>query len=186
MYERKEQEAIPQFQRALSLNPNRYLSWMNLAICYRRTNHAAESGAANRKGLGAVEKELARDPRSGYLRSMLAYLCARLGDRMRAESEVEQAVRLSPNDSDTLFMAATTYAALGQGDSLWPCWDSTQHVNKDFNRWPDVANGTGTRVRSDSSRNISERTRRTACSQFGGASLASFEVDGAIGPALSP
>ncbi len=140
MYEQKEQEAVPQFLRALSLNPNRYLSWMNLAICYRRTNHAAESDAANRKGLAAVEKELAQNPRNGYVRSVLAYLCARLGDRMRAESEVAQAVRLSPNDSDTLYLAATTYAALGQEDSLLGLLGTApKTVVADFNRWPDVA-----------------------------------------------
>jgi tetratricopeptide (TPR) repeat protein/predicted Ser/Thr protein kinase len=139
MYEQKEREAIPQFQRALNLNPNRYLSWMNLAICYRRTNHAAESASANRKGLAAAEKEMAQNPRDGYVRSVLAYLSARLGDRTRAESEVAQALRLSPNDS-TLWVAATTYAALGQKDSLLALLGTApKSVVEDFNRWPDVA-----------------------------------------------
>ena len=140
MYERKEQEAVPQFLRALNLNPKRYLSWMNLAICYRRTNRAAESEAANRKGLAAAEKEMAQNPRSGYVRSVLAYLCARLGDRTRAESEIAQAVRLSPNDSNTQWVAATTYAALGQGDTLLSLLGAApKEVLEDFNRWPDAA-----------------------------------------------
>jgi Flp pilus assembly protein TadD len=140
MYEQKEQEAIPQFLRALSLNPNRYLSWMELAICYRRTNRAAESAAANRKGLAAVEKELAQNPRNGYLRAVLAYLSARLGDRTRAESEVAQAVRLAPNDSDTIGVAANTYAALGQKENLLALLGTAPNaVIADFNRWPDVA-----------------------------------------------
>jgi serine/threonine protein kinase/tetratricopeptide (TPR) repeat protein len=140
MYEQKEREAIPQFLRALSLNPNRYLSWMDLAICYRRTGHAAESGSANRKGLAAAEKEMAQNPRDGYVRAVLAYLCARLGDRTRAESEVAQAVRLSPNDSDTLWVAATTYAALGQKGSLLALLGTAGNaVMADFNRWPDVS-----------------------------------------------
>jgi tetratricopeptide (TPR) repeat protein/predicted Ser/Thr protein kinase len=140
MYEQKEQQAVPQFLRALNLNPNRYLSWMNLAICYRRTNHPAESGAANRKGLAAAEKEMAQNPRSSYVRSVLAYLCARLGDRTRAQSEVAQAVRLSPDDSDTILVAAFTYAALGQKDSLFTLLGTAPNtVIADFNRWPDVA-----------------------------------------------
>jgi tetratricopeptide (TPR) repeat protein/predicted Ser/Thr protein kinase len=140
MYEQKDQEAVPEFLRALSLNPNRYLSWMNLAVCYRRTNHAAESAAANRKGLAAVEKELAQNPRNAYVRAVLAYLNARLGDRSRAESEVAQAVRLSPNDSDTLWVAATTYAALGQKENLLALLGTAPNaVIADFNRWPDVA-----------------------------------------------
>jgi Flp pilus assembly protein TadD len=143
MYEQKEQEAIPQFLRALSLNPNRYLSWMDLAICYRRTNHAAESASANRKGLAAVEKEIAQNPRNGYVRAVLAYLSARLGDRTRAESEVAQAVRLAPNDSDTIGAAANTYAALGQRDNLLALLETApKSVIEDFNRWPDVADVT--------------------------------------------
>jgi tetratricopeptide (TPR) repeat protein/predicted Ser/Thr protein kinase/TolB-like protein len=139
MYEQKEQEAIPQFVRALSLNPNRYLDWKDLAICYRRSNHRAQSAAANRKGLAVAEKEMAQNPRDGYVRSVLAYLSARLGDRTRAESEVAQALRLSPNDS-TLWMAATTYAALGQKDSLLALLGTApKSVVEDFNRWPDVA-----------------------------------------------
>jgi tetratricopeptide (TPR) repeat protein len=141
MYEQKDQEAIPQFLRALNLNPSRYLSWMNLAICYRRTSHAAESAAANRKGLAAVEKALAQNPRSdGYVRAVLAYLCARLGDRTRAESEVAQAIRLSPNDSETLWVGATAYAALGENDNLLALLRTAPNaVIEDFNRWPDVA-----------------------------------------------
>ncbi len=140
MYEQKELAAIPQFLRALSLNPNRYLSWMNLAICYRRTGRVAESNDANRKGLAAVEKAMAQNPRSGFARSVLAYLCARLGDRTRAESEIAQAVRLSPNDSDTQWIAATTYSVLGHGDSLLTLLGAVPNaVLEDFNRWPDVA-----------------------------------------------
>ena len=84
MYEQREREAIPQFLRALSLNPNRYLDWKDLAICYRRTNHPAESASANRRGLAAAEKDVAQNPRSGYVHAILAYLSARLGDRTRA------------------------------------------------------------------------------------------------------
>ncbi len=140
MYEQKDQEAIPQFLRVLSLDPNRYLSWKDLAICYRRTNHPAESASANQKGLAAAEKEMAQNPRNGHVRAVLAYLSARLGIRTRAESEVVQAVRLSPNDSDTLWVAATTYAALGQKDSLLTLLGTApKAVLEDFNRWPDVA-----------------------------------------------
>jgi serine/threonine protein kinase/tetratricopeptide (TPR) repeat protein len=140
MYEQKEREAIPQFLRALSLNPNHYISWVSLGICYRRTNQTAESGSANRKGLAAVENELAQNPRGVNVRSILAYLCTRLGCRTRAESEVAQAVRLSPNDSDTLLVAAFTYAALGKKDSLLALLGTApKAVVADFNRWPDVA-----------------------------------------------
>jgi hypothetical protein len=67
-------------------------------------------------------------------------LCERLGDRTRAESEVAQAVRLSPNDSNTLWVAATVYAALGQKESLLALLATAPNgVIADFNRWPDVA-----------------------------------------------
>ena len=87
---------------------------------------------------------MAQNPRSGYVRSVLAYLCARLGDRTRAESEIAQAVRLSPNDSDTQWMAAATYAALGQRDGLLALLTAAPRgVVEDFSRWPDAADQRG-------------------------------------------
>ena len=71
---------------------------------------------------------------------MLAYLSASFGDRRRAESEVAQALQLSPADADTRFIAAITYEALGQRDRTLDLLASfTPELLADLNRWPDVA-----------------------------------------------
>jgi eukaryotic-like serine/threonine-protein kinase len=140
MYEGKDQEAIPYIARALKLGPQIYLAWMNLGIAYRRTNRLTESGQANRQALELAEKELTHDPRNGVIRSHVAYLCARLGDRQRAASEIAQALQLSPNDADTRWAAAITYEALGQrADTLAVLQASPEGVLADLSRWPDVA-----------------------------------------------
>jgi serine/threonine-protein kinase len=140
MYEGRDEEAIPYISQALSRWPERYLWWMNLGTAYRRLNLQAESGRANRRGLALAEKEMALDPRNGFIRSHLAYLCARLGDRQRAESEIAQALQLSPSDADTRWAAAVTYEALGQRDStLAVLSTSPPGVLADLSRWPDVA-----------------------------------------------
>ena len=84
--------------------------------------------------------EMAKNPRDGYVRSFLAYLCARTGDRRRAESEIAQALQLSPNDADTRWMAALTYEALGRRDAtLGVLAASPSELLADLSRWPDVA-----------------------------------------------
>ncbi|HEY2139261.1 MAG TPA: tetratricopeptide repeat protein, partial [Chthoniobacterales bacterium] len=140
LFEGRDREALPNFVRALSLGTEKYLWWMNLGIAYRRVGLPADAERANRRGLALAEAEMIKNPRSGYVRSHLAYLCARLGDRRRAESEIAQAMQQSPSDADTLWMAAVTYEALGKrNETLSVLAASPTGVLADLSRWPDVA-----------------------------------------------
>lgn len=138
-YQGRDREAIPYFRQALELNPRSSLAWLYLGICHRRTQQPAESNQANRRGLALIEAEVAQDPRDGHARSVLAYLCARLDQRQRAESEIAQALQLSPSDGDTRAMAALTYEALGRRDDAIAVLNSSNpETRADLNRWPDV------------------------------------------------
>ena len=140
MYQGKEMEAIPYLTQALSRFPERHLWWMHLATAYRRQHLITESEKANRRGLSLAEKEITRDPRNGTIRSHLAYLCASLGDRSRAESEISQALQLSPNDAGTRWWAALTYEALGRRDATIALLRaSAGELLADLSRWPDLA-----------------------------------------------
>ena len=140
MYQGREQEAVKYFSRALSWWPEEYLLWMNLGQAYRRLNLRAEAERANRRALELVEAAMAKNPRSGYVRACLAYLCAWLGERRRAESEIAQALQLSPNDHDARRMAVKTYEALGRReDSLAVLSASPPDVRADVGRYPDLA-----------------------------------------------
>ena len=140
LFEGRESEALSNFVRALSLSPQRHLWWMNLGTAYRRMGLPADAERANRRGLALAEEEMIKNPRSGYVRSHLAYLCARLGDRRRAESEIAQAMQQAPSDANTLWMAAVTFEALGKrNETLSVLARSPAGVLADLSRWPDVA-----------------------------------------------
>jgi tetratricopeptide (TPR) repeat protein len=146
MYQSKDREAIPYLQGALKLNlpPGsvflRYYALMYLGIAYRRLDLRAEAKDANRRGLQMAEADMARNPRDGYVRGFLGYFSAALGDRSRAESELAQALRLMPDDSDTRWRAALAYEALGLRDkTLELLRTSTAEQLADINRWPDLA-----------------------------------------------
>ncbi len=140
MYQAKDSEAVGYFVSALKLSPERLLSWLELGNCYRRTDRSAEAERANRRGLELAEAEMARNPRDAYVRSLLAYLCARLGDQRRAESEIAQALQLSSNGANTQWLAAVTYEALGRRDAtLGVLSAAPAEMLADLSRWPDVA-----------------------------------------------
>ncbi len=140
MYETREPEAIDFFLRATRLSSNWCLPWLHLGTCYRRTNQLEKAARANRRGLQLAESEMAKNPREGSARSFLAYLCASLAERDRAESEIAQALLLSPNDAATRGMAVLTYEMLGnRQESLAILDGSSTEIVADLNRWPDLA-----------------------------------------------
>jgi tetratricopeptide (TPR) repeat protein len=129
VYQGKDREAIPVLRRAIDRNPTGHLWWMNLGDAYRRTNSPADALRAYGRSLELAEGEIARDPGDGAIRSRVAYLYARLGDRRRAESEIAQALQLSPKSADTRIAAVWTYEALGNREaSLAALRDSSDSV----------------------------------------------------------
>jgi hypothetical protein len=113
---------------------------MNLGTAYRRLHLLTESERANRRGLELAEEEMRRNPKNGYVRACLSYMSASLGDRRRAESEVAQALQLSPGDANTRRIAVKTYELLGRReDSLAVLSTSPLDVLSEVNRYPDLA-----------------------------------------------
>jgi tetratricopeptide (TPR) repeat protein len=133
-------DAAATFSRALQLQPEQVLGWMNLGTVYRLMNRRADSIHAYRRALGLADRQLPRDPRNAQLRSQLAYLSARLGDSERAESEIGQARLQSPHDATVHFMAAATFEALSRrADTLLLLSTFSNAELADVKRWPDLA-----------------------------------------------
>ena len=133
-------EAADSILRAVTLGPNRLVYWMNLGTVYHLMNREPESEKAYRRALDVAQREILLDPRNGKTRSYLAFVCARLGDQKRAESEIAQALLMSPNDADVHFMAATTYEALDRREDALNLLSSAPFgVLADMSRWPDAA-----------------------------------------------
>jgi eukaryotic-like serine/threonine-protein kinase len=140
MEENKDLEAIPFLTRASAEIREQYLALMNLGTAYRRSNQIKASRQAYQRSLELAEKELARDPRDGLVRSRVAYLCASLGNRARAESEIAQAMQLSPEDANARDMAVDVYEALGRReDALAILRNSPDSVLLAAIGWPDLA-----------------------------------------------
>lgn len=136
----REQEAILYYRRALEWWPERYLLWVNLGTSYRRLHLATDAERAYRRAVELAEKEMGKNPRSGFARAYLAYACAWLGDRRRAGSEIAQALQLAPNDADVRQIAVRTYEASGQREeSLAVLAVSPVELRASLGRFPDLA-----------------------------------------------
>ena len=84
--------------------------------------------------------DLLQDPRGGLPRSLVAYASARLGDTKRAEMEIVQALKFSPNDSKVLRFGALTYETLNQRDKALEVLSSASaDLLSELNRQPDLA-----------------------------------------------
>ena len=140
MSQGKDREAIPFLIQASSGIHEQYLVLMNLGTAYRRANQPQASRRAYKRSLELAEIELARDPRDGLVRAHVAFLCARLGNRARAESEIAQALRLSPEDANPRDVAVDVYETLGKrDDTLATLRASPDSVLLEVARWPDLA-----------------------------------------------
>ena len=140
MYQKRDADALPYFAKALQLNPRMYNAYLYMGIAFRRLGRDAESRVALQRGLELAEMDMASNPRSGYVRSFLAYFAASLGNRNRAESEAAQALQLSPEDMDARWTTILTYEALGRrGATLSVLGTSPAGLLHEVSRWPDLA-----------------------------------------------
>ncbi len=99
-FQHRYEEAVPYIQRAREIGPETDLLYLNLGTTLLFANHPSEAEAAYRRGLSLAEQALGRNFRDGIVRSHLAYLCARLRERSRAEFEASQAWQLSPGSAE--------------------------------------------------------------------------------------
>jgi len=140
MRQGKDREAIPYLESASTGVPDRYLTLMNLGTAYRRSKQPEASRQAYKQSFRLAENELDKDPRDGLVRSRVAYLCARMRNRVRANDEIAQALSFSPEDTNVRDMAVDVYEALGRReDALNILRDSPESVLLAASRWPDLA-----------------------------------------------
>jgi eukaryotic-like serine/threonine-protein kinase len=140
MYERQEKAAIPYLLRATTQNPDDHLSWLQLGLCFRHTGQPAKARWANLHALKAAELDIAKNPNHPYVRSSLAYLCVNLGQSSRGASEVAQALKLAPNDTEVQFWAVLTFESLSRRDDALAILAALPaDALADLSRWPYLA-----------------------------------------------
>ncbi|HEX5433472.1 MAG TPA: tetratricopeptide repeat protein, partial [Candidatus Angelobacter sp.] len=107
-------EAARLIERSLLIGSSDYRCLLNLGDIRRWMNQPSEARPAYRKALDLASAALKQNPRDAYARAFVAYLAGRLGDRQRAEDEIEQALQLLPDDNKVLRRAVLTYEMLGK------------------------------------------------------------------------
>ena len=139
-YQKRDDEAITYYTRAIALDPSEYVYLENLADSYRRLGHLQEATTAYRKAMDLALAVLKQNPRLGYDRGFVAYISARLGDRQRAEDEIAQALQLSPSETKVIRNAVLTYETLGQRDRAIQVLDGAPlQLLRELDRQPDLA-----------------------------------------------
>ena len=139
-YMHRDAEAAQAYEKGIEKGASTNLLYINLADSYRRLQRTADAERAYRKCLEIAGSDLLQDPRDGFLRSLVAYASARLGDTRRAEMEIAQALKFSPHDSKVLRFAALTYETLNQRDKALEVLSSASaDLLSELNRQPDLA-----------------------------------------------
>lgn len=139
-YQKRDIEAIDLYKKAERLDPQNHMYLMNLGDSTRRAGRAAESEQYYRKAMDSALNDLQNNPRSGRTRAYVGYLEARLGDRLRGQQEIEQALQLAPDDKVVIRRAVVTYEMLGRRDrALAIAETAPPDVLRELDRQPDLA-----------------------------------------------
>jgi serine/threonine protein kinase len=140
VYKQQYSEALQLYRRSVQLDPGSYVCLLNLGDVSRFLHRGEDAPAQYQKAMALAAAELKQNPRNGYTRAYVAYLAGRLGDRQRAEDEVEQALQLLPDDNKVIRRAILTYVMLGsdkQALDLVP--KLTERAQHELERHPDLA-----------------------------------------------
>jgi len=106
-------EAVEATQQALKLNSSDYYVWDNLRIAFEwlHDESGAQNAASREKPL--ILNWLKLHPQDATAAALYADISAKYGPRDQAESHIQTALALSPDDPSILETAATTYENLG-------------------------------------------------------------------------
>ena len=151
----RDSDAVPYYQRAVALNPRKYVYLLNLGDSNRRLGRIKAAKEEYGQALEVARADLEQNPQNGSARAFVAYFAARLGDRSWAQGEIGQALQSSPGDNRVILRAILTYEALGlRNDALATLSAATPELLRELDRDPDLAD-----LRQDSRfRQLVERT----------------------------
>jgi len=138
-YQKRTAEAVFYYEKAKAVGPVSYLLLLDLADAYRRVGRAADAHQTYRDALALGDRELLEQPRDGYVRALVAYLCARLGEADRAQRELAQALRLNPDETKVKRIAISVWGALGKFEEARTLLAGEPSLQDEMKRHPDVS-----------------------------------------------
>jgi len=112
-------EAAAVTEKALQLNDHDYMVWNNLVLAYEWLKQSDKAEAARKRTLALVEQAARLKPQDAETQAMLAGLYAHYGRAAEAQSRIQTALALAPDDPDVLADVAAAYELLGKrGDAI--------------------------------------------------------------------
>lgn len=107
-------ESASATESGLKLNDHDYMVWSNLVLVYEWLNNKDKAEAARRRVLGLLEQQVKMQPQDASAQAALAALNAHYGRASQAESQIQTALAIAPEDPNVLADVATAYELLGQ------------------------------------------------------------------------
>jgi Flp pilus assembly protein TadD len=111
--QRRYNDAVQQFQRALALNDKDWRVWANLMISYQWLNDEVRANEARSKAQAAIEQLLEVTPQDAHAHSELGRYYAQENLRDEALSQIRTALALGPKNGEVLANAAEISETLG-------------------------------------------------------------------------
>jgi eukaryotic-like serine/threonine-protein kinase len=139
-YEKRHEESAALYEQSLKVGPATPLTVSNLGDSYRRCGRDDEARTAYKKALDLADQEMIEEANNRPARALAGYLSARLGDSVRAQREIRQAMGGSDVAADILRRVVLTFEALkDRNASIAVLRRSPKSVIDDLSRQPDLA-----------------------------------------------
>ena len=116
-YQGKYDQAVPAFEKSVSLSDNAYDSWASLGDAYRWSSTQKDKARpAYATAIRLVRQEITKNPNQADLKADLAIYLAKNGDKQNALAAVQQLQKAQIADPSVLYDVATVYELCGNRD----------------------------------------------------------------------
>jgi tetratricopeptide (TPR) repeat protein len=114
--QRRSQEAIAAYDRALALGPPSLQLLLNTADAYAYLSRRTEARDYFARAVTRAQDDLSGNLQDSGTRAMLAFCLAQLENQQRATFEIEQALQHSPENKDVQKYGVLTFESMGRRD----------------------------------------------------------------------
>jgi tetratricopeptide (TPR) repeat protein len=115
-FQGRQREAMEYYRRAVKLEPNRGIYWLNLGDAQRRIKDLGNAKDSYRRGLPLFQDQITANVTNASARGYVAYLQARLGFTDQAREQIAAALNSPARNDQVVLNAVQTYEALGDRD----------------------------------------------------------------------
>ena len=128
-------QAIEEFEAAHRMRPDEFQALVLAANAADSLGDKAQGDALIRLALPSALAEIAADPENGRALYLAAGMQIRLGDAAAGRGNLENALRLQPDDFGTLYNAACAYVQLGETDRALDLLERSVAAGHGFRDW---------------------------------------------------